>query len=448
MSIIRYIVVIPVIAVIIMASVMYIAIYILSNEAVDYELKRDLRKSVETNCHKVRVEDGELVIDEDFPTKKDNVYYLVVLRNGKVSKGEYQKEAENQLASLEVSKKNKLVVSGFERYYVQDIRIGRYNGKGVFIRGVMRQSDAESFYRRIEGIAYISIVGFLVFFLICEIYFSKKISKELKNMCNTAENIGSNLDMSQRMKNDSRFYEIEILIQANNRMLERMDQIFRLQEQFTSDVAHELRTPVATVLAQCQYAMEKVRDKEEFDEILEVIYRQSKRINSIITQLLNFSRLDQDRVEVQNETLDLVEIVSVICEEWQEKAENEVFVRTCLEKAVTGGDIGLISIVIENLISNAVKFSHFGGIVDVVTGEDEDYVYVSVKDYGIGIAPEDLELVFRRFFQCDKSRNDEGFGLGLPLSVKIAEKHGGEITVVSELGKGSTFTLILPKNQF
>ena len=74
MSIIRYVVVIPVIAVIIMANVMYIAIYILSEEAVDYELKRDLRKSVETYCHKVNIEDGELVIDEDFPTKKDNVY--------------------------------------------------------------------------------------------------------------------------------------------------------------------------------------------------------------------------------------------------------------------------------------------------------------------------------------------------------------------------------------
>jgi signal transduction histidine kinase len=447
-SIIRYVVVIPVIAVIIMANVMYIAIYILSNEAVDYELKRDLRKSVETYCHKVNIEDGELVIDEDFPTKKDNVYYLVVLRNKEIIKGEYPKEVEDQLAKMKVNKKNKLLELGYEKYYVQDIRIGRYNRKGVFIRGVMRQSDAESFYRRIEVIAYLSIIGFLVFFLICEIYFFKKISKELKNMRNVAENIGSNLDVSQRMESNSRFYEIESLIQANNRMLDRMDQTFRLQEQFTSDVAHELRTPVATVLAQCQYAMEKVRDKEEFDEILEVIYRQSKRVNSIITQLLNFSRLDQDRVEVQNETLDLVEIASVICEEWQEKAENEVSIRTCLEKAVAGGDIGLISIVIENLISNAVKFSHSGGIVDVATGEDEDHVYVSVKDYGIGIAPEDLELVFRRFFQCDKSRNDEGFGLGLPLSAKIAEKHGGEITVVSELGKGSTFTLILPKNQF
>ena len=290
MSIIRYVVVIPVIAVIIMANVMYIAIYILSNEAVDYELKRDLRKSVETYCHKVNIEDGELVIDEDFPTKKDNVYYLVVLRNKEIIKGEYPKEVEDQLAKMKVNKKNKLLELGYEKYYVQDIRIGRYNRKGVFIRGVMRQSDAESFYRRIEVIAYLSIIGFLVFFLICEIYFFKKISKELKNMRNVAENIGSNLDVSQRMESNSRFYEIESLIQANNRMLDRMDQTFRLQEQFTSDVAHELRTPVATVLAQCQYAMEKVRDKEEFDEILEVIYRQSKRVNSIITQLLNFSR--------------------------------------------------------------------------------------------------------------------------------------------------------------
>ena len=159
MSIIRYVVVIPVIAVIIMANVMYIAIYILSNEAVDYELKRDLRKSVETYCHKVNIEDGELVIDEDFPTKKDNVYYLVVLRNKEIIKGEYPKEVEDQLAKMKVDKKNKLLELGYERYYVQDIRIGRYNRKGVFIRGVMRQSDADrgdriSKYHRLFGLFF------------------------------------------------------------------------------------------------------------------------------------------------------------------------------------------------------------------------------------------------------------------------------------------------------
>ena len=144
------------------------------------------------------------------------------------------------------------------------------------------------------------------------------------------------------------------------------------------------------------------------------------------------------------ETLDFVEIVQSVCEEWQEKLQNGIRIRLKLEEAYSMGDIGLIVIVIQNLLTNAVKFSRPYGVIDVKTGEASGESYVQVTDYGIGIAKEHQEQIFQRFYKCDKSRNAEGFGLGLALSKKIAEKHGGRITVISELGKGSTFTLYFP----
>ena len=150
-------------------------------------------------------------------------------------------------------------------------------------------------------------------------------------------------------------------------------------------------------------------------------------------------------MQLQDELLDLTEIVQSICEEQQEKAGDKVSICLHLKEAVTTGDIGLIAIVIQNLVENAVKFSHGQGQVDVDTGEVEQQVYVRVEDHGIGVKPENKENIFRRFYKCDESRNAEGFGLGLALSAKIVEKHKGRITLESIYGEGSVFTLYLPK---
>ena len=212
----------------------------------------------------------------------------------------------------------------------------------------------------------------------------------------------------------------------------------------TDHMAHELRTPVAVVMAQCEYAW-KTDSEEEYREVLDVVYRQSKRLNNLITKLLKFSRLEQGRMQLRDEMLDLPEIVVSICEEQQEKAQDSVLIRLNLKDAVTTGDISLIAIVIQNLVENAVKFSHPQGEVEVETGGQGDEVFVKVTDHGIGILPENTEKIFRRFYKCDKARNAEGFGLGLALSGKIAEKHGGRIAVKSVYGAGSEFTLYLPK---
>lgn len=445
---IRYIAVLPTIAMVVMAFVMLVTIRLLSIAAVDTEIKRELRKSIEENRRYVSVDRDEVKVEDDFQFQRDHVTFLLVRRNGYVIAGEYPKETEAEFYDYHaVNNYSSTIVCGGTRYYVRDVRIGRDNEKGVFIRGIIKKSDADSFYQNLETVAYITVVCVMAVILTCEIVFAGKISRELKMMCRTAEGIGLSLDMSQRMKCDNQFYEIEILAQANNRMLDRMEQTMKLQEQFTSDVAHELRTPVAVLLAQCQYVMGNEVSGEEIREFIEVVHRQSGKMDTLILQLLKLSRLDQDRMEIQYETLDLKEIVQSVCEEWQEKSEESVKFRFDFQEVYSRGDISLISIVILNLITNAVKFSDPGGFVDVVMGKEDKWVYVSVRDYGIGMQPEEMEHIFHRFYKCDKSRNAEGFGLGLPLSEKIEQKHGGYITVESEPGKGSIFTLYLPDLQ-
>ncbi len=424
--------------------VMFITVHFLSNAAVEYDIQKDLRKSLRENAKNIALVNGELKVDEDFQYSDSEISYLVVNAKNRTFLGSYPDGLEADAEEFrQVFRVTECVSINGGKYYVRDSWVGESKG-AYFVRGIIKKEDADSPYRTMKWLSYLSIVSAVVLILACEMGLSKKISKELEKMCRTAESIGFHRNMSQRMESDSQFLEIAILAQANNRMLDCMEQTFQMQEQFTSDVAHELRTPVAVVMAQCQYAEGKVDSVEEFKEVMDVVYRQSKKINDIITHLLDFSRLDQGGAQISAETLDLVEIAESVCMEWEEKALGKVRFRLNLMEAVSKGDIGLIFIVIQNLVSNAVKFSRPNGLIEVETWKEGKEAYVKVKDNGVGIKEEDLPRVFRRFYKCDKSRNAEGFGLGLALSEKIAIQHGGRLLAESEFGEWSEFTLLLP----
>ena len=427
-----------------MMVVMIITIRLLSNVAIEYDIKHDLRNSVNESLEYISFEKGNLKIADEFWYKWDGTF-VVLREDGEVAAGSYPKEIQTKIKELEIPEIVSVsLIIGNEKYYVRDAKIRGHFRPKYYVRGIIKKSDADSHYATIAMVSYLSIVCVLIVILAWGLFFSKRVSRALEDMRKTAENIGTSFDITKRMKGDYKFKEVEVLAQANNRMLDRIEQVFKQQEQFTSDVAHELRTPVAVVLAQCQYARARELSAKEHEEIEDVIFRQSKKIDSLIVQLLHLSRLDQDRMEIQDEKLDLVEIVQSVCDEWQDKLWNGVSIRLDLKEAFSMGDIGLIVIVIQNFLTNAIKFSYPNGVIEIKTGETAGEAYVEVKDFGVGIAEDHKERIFQRFYKCDKSRNAEGFGLGLPLSKKIAEKHGGRITVESELGKGSIFTLYLP----
>lgn len=439
----HYIVVWPSVTIFVIAVIMLLLVHILSNAAVEYDVKQSLGREMRSNLKNVTVKEGVLQISEEFEYESEGIRFLILDKNEEILEGEYP-EGFTKKISISLDGARSVKVAG-EKYYVRDMWIKKSRGKYFVLRGILKKADVYSRYQTIELLSYLSVAGVFCVTITYGIFMFRRLSGDLKNMCQIAESIGRNMDLSQRMDEDNKFHEINVLAQANNRMLDQMEQNFQLQEQFTSDVAHELRTPVAVVMAQCQYTREKVEGKEDFSEALDVIYRHSKKINTMITQLLNFSRLEQDRLQIQKEHIDLVEIVQSVCEDQVEKAGDRISIKMDLKEACGTGDISLIAIVVQNLVDNAVKFSPNHGEIEVKTGTCDKRVFVSVRDYGCGIEEEDLERIFQRFYKCDKSRNAEGFGLGLPLSMKIAQKHGGTITVSSKPGEGSIFTLILPQ---
>lgn len=427
----------------VMASVMFGFVHILANAAADYDIRKNLEREVFENLNKISLgKDGQIVYEDSFVHEKGDIHFVVLDLNGNILSGKYPEGCPENINLNQ--KKLRQIPAGREIFFVRDARKRLGKDWRICLRAIVRKSDTYSRYQTLETLAYICIIVIFLIAIAGGWLLSRRISDSLKDMCKSAEAVGRHMNMSGRMEYHGKLYELSVLEQANNRMLDRLEETFRQQEQFTSDVAHELRTPIAVMMAQCQYAHGKTVSREDYQEAFEVIERQSYKVNAIISRLLELSRLDYGRVSIQKEDTDLPEIVQSICEDMQMKSGDRLKIELKLAEARTVGDIGLVMIAIQNLLANAVKYSAEGSLTEVETGIRDGMAFVSVKDHGEGISEENMQHIFKRFYKTDKSRNSEGFGLGLPLAMKIAQKHGGTILAESRLGEGSRFTLLLP----
>ncbi len=427
-----------------LSFLMVIFVSILADRMIYYDIQSVLLREIIKNNKNTSYEDGIIKPNEDFRYVDDGMYFRILDEDGSVILGESPIKVEFTEEGL--SQRLRMVESEGEEYYI----IGRINkrmtkevGHIIYNQCIVNKRDVESKYKFIKYTSYASIPVFLMLVLMAGLVMSGKISGPLKQMSKTAEIIGQEGELSRRIEYDGKIKELGVLAATNNRMLERIENMLEMQKQFSSDVAHELRTPIAVLLAQCEYAKEYVSTKEEFDDAIDVIYRQTKKTNMVITQLLNLNRLESERVVLDLEDADLDEMIRSICDEIEFKEKDDVQFELALSGVRADMDIGLMLILLQNLIQNAVKYSARPARVKITTQYRDDAVVVKVQDFGCGIREEDLPHIFDPFFRVEKARNSEGFGLGLPLADRIAKAHKGEIKVDSVWGKGSTFTLVI-----
>jgi two-component Ni(II)/redox sensor kinase NrsS len=216
---------------------------------------------------------------------------------------------------------------------------------------------------------------------------------------------------------------------------------YRRQEQFSADVAHELRTPLANLLA--------VAEAQRAQPGIERVLAQGQRLQQLISDLLLLASLERPVAKTPMQLCDLAEITADVVEDWSEIAvssQQTLSMTLETEIATLRGHERELSRLLINLIGNALQHSPCGGVVEVLLETQGRWLALSVRDEGPGIPLEDQQRIFDRFtrLQPDRSRQNGGSGLGLAIAQAIAHRHGGEIRVASELGHGATLTALLP----
>lgn len=229
--------------------------------------------------------------------------------------------------------------------------------------------------------------------------------------------------------------------------LRRLEQVRR---DFVANVSHELRTPVSTIQGYAETLLEgALEDKAHAKEFLRIIYDDAERLSKLINDLLDLSRVESGQWKMMPRESALEPVVDKILAAVKNQADsNAVRLLKDVPKDLpkVRMDEDSIAQVLVNLVENAVKYNQHGGYVKVSARATDGYVEVSVEDTGIGIPQEDIPRIFERFYRVDKARSRElgGTGLGLSIVKHIIQAHRGEVTVESELGKGSTFRFTLP----
>ena len=269
----------------------------------------------------------------------------------------------------------------------------------------------------------------------------RKISATAKKICESS-------DLTQRIKLGAGGDEIHGLANTFDDMLDKIEQLMEKEKQFTSDASHELRTPAAVIMSECEYMTDCNLSADEMKESAESIKRQTERMTKLISELLMISRMDKNTIAAQFEETDLSELLEFVCDEQEELHGGAVRLARSVAPGITASaDRGLMTRLFINIISNAYSYIGSGDLISVSLYKNGENVIFETEDNGIGISEEDLPKIWERFYRADKARtaeNSANSGLGLSMAKWIANLHGGKMSVESVLGKGSKFTFSMP----
>lgn len=284
----------------------------------------------------------------------------------------------------------------------------------------------------------------LLMAVVIGLFLAGSLSKPIAKIVEITERI-SDGDYSIRFQEGVKTKELDDLSRAVNYMAESLENQETIRKRLTSDVAHELRTPLANVSSYLEAIIEGVW--EPTPERLQNCYDELERISKLVSDLERLKQMENENLKLHKTRENLLELVWAVIKNFEIQMESKN-----LRTIVTGGDVfacidrNRMQQVITNLISNAVKYSNENGTIRVRIEKNADMASIQVQDEGIGIPEKDLPLIFERFYRTDKSRNRRtgGAGIGLTIAKAIVQAHGGKIMAESKQGIGSTFTVIFP----
>lgn len=436
-----------------------IILFSLSNREVLSSTQAALRHHVENGLDNIEIEDGKLEIDSDFYSVEDNVYLSVYDTNGYFLYGKvpYGFDEQPEMSDGELRR----IREKYKEWYVLDLSVHTEETQEIYIRGITSVTDAEESFRitiRFAVILLPLMVGITAFL---GYRFTRRTLLPVRQITDTVRQIQADADMSRRIglqneadKNNPRKRsqknrdEIYDLAETFDEMLEQLEKVFQREQQFTADVSHELRTPVSVIMAQCDACLaDESLSRHQKEQIL-LIYKKTKGMAEMISQLLLLSRADQGRQPFHREQLNISELTELVAEEQQLLAnttKNSIKIVQNIEPDIFAPvDETFYIRMLVNLISNAITYSKENGIIEIRLFKTGNEVIGSVQDNGIGISSDDLPHIWERFYRTSTSRNGNHSGLGLSMVQWIVKAHGGWIKAESVPGEGSNFTFGLP----
>ncbi len=417
-----------------------LGVMIHNEQRVTYGYFRDtLASTAQLAQDEVRCENGRLEIDrnlDDLPNVRISLYNL----DGDLLYGQRRVDAAFQPGEVRelrgedgvrwMTQDSLMQVDGYGKIY---LRCSMSGDALLSVRGIRR----ELMLVLLPALILLAgLGGWLI---------ARRAFAPLARINRTAEGIADGSDLKKRIALRGARDEIYRTAEVFDDMLDRLDAAFDRERRFTSDASHELRTPVAAIMAQSEFALSEAANEADRQAALREIQRRSSHMAALIQRLLALSRLDARQGLEQREMVDLSLLAEITAEALAESAAQKqmsITAEVCGDALVLGDETMLTQAVL-NLAENAVRYGKAGGGVLIEVAKAGGECLLRVMDDGPGIAPEHQKRIFDRFYQASPDRSDRGFGLGLSLVKRIVELHGGRLDLQSTPGQGSCFEIAL-----
>lgn len=425
------------------------ALYSVSKDILTRDEKVNIRTAVTEFSKKLSYDGNVVVVSPGAHFYERGVYRIVFDSTGKIVYGNLPEKLTDM--KIDFNEDTVREIDTTNNYYLEFDLLISLGGHDYWIKGISLLNDEMNFINAILLrsawlILLTDIVAIIGAYIIVW-----RVFVPIEKIQNTAREIAKSNDLSRRIQIGTEKNEIHALANTFDEMLDRIEQTLIRERQFSSDVSHELRTPISVILSECDYALFCAKTIEEYTDSVAVVNRQAERMQRMVTELLTLSRLETHTLHTEFEDTDISELLSFVCDEQEEiQSPNIQMERYITSDIVAKADRGLLARLFINLIANAYQYSKANGTIKIYLQKMNGNIIFVVKDNGIGIAEEDLPLIWDRFYRGDKSRTvneSNSMGLGLSMVKWISDWHNGNITVTSKINEGSEFVFSFPQSK-
>lgn len=419
----------------------------INNHEILTSVQSRLEEKVAETTEDIEYRNGALEFDSDILELEHGIYISVYASDGTLLYGKIPYAFDN-IAIFEDGSIRRISGEDETQFYLMDM-FYQVPGHGtVDIRGVTSITDAEENFVITVRLAIIFLPLLVVLTACMGFYITGRTLRPVGQITDTVRSIQKDKDLSRRINLGNGKDEIYRMAATFDDLLESVEKSLKREQQFTSDVAHELRTPISTMLLQCEDLLAQEHLDEETREGVQVLYQKTKHLSQMTSQLLLLSRADQGRAKVEKEMIDFSELTQMAADEISVTAqEKHIALQTDIQPEIfMMGDETLLIRMWMNLLHNAVKYGKKNGHIWLSLRKWGNEIQAEIRDDGIGIEEKDLLHIWERFYQADQARTQtDSAGLGLSMVQWIVKEHGGTIQVNSKVGEGTSFYISLPQ---
>ena len=320
-------------------------------------------------------------------------------------------------------------------------------GPGIILQICQSLEDDERFMGAFRQVFWTSMAVLLFVSALIGWFMARRALLGVEEVTHTAMEISGGA-LERRVPVKARGEEVDRLAKTFNTMLDRIHALVMGMRDVTDNIAHDLRSPVARIRGIAEMTLTSGSSVNEYETMAADIIEECDRLLELINTMLDISEAEAGVSQLEMKRINISKVVREACDLFQPVAEIKGIniVHEVPPHSFVMGDIKRVQRMVANLLDNAVKYTHHNGIVKASVEKDDGRVIISIEENGIGISEEDLPHIFERFYRCDSSRSQPGFGLGLSFALAVARAHGGDIKVTSTQNKGSTFKIVMPES--